>query len=56
MTVQELKEKLSLLPDSAFIMIKHDLTGCEHEAVKIEYDNNSHLYSDFGIVWIRETD
>ena len=48
MTVEELSEMLSKMPQDAIVRIKHELIGDEHYAERIELKQD-------GCVWIHET-
>ena len=55
MTVQELVEKLSELPEDAIVMLKHQLIGDEQYAKTVAYKKDDIHDPKHGVVWIGET-
>lgn len=49
MSVQELREMLSNIPEDVEIKVRHELIGDEHYVVNVEYDG------EHRVLWIRET-
>ena len=54
MTVQELREKLTDMPDDAIVMLRHALVGDEHQAETVIYKEDDYHDKRHGVVWIMD--